>query len=118
MPNHYLILSVLLAASSVQAAVPARCELVGSNNRLTGQAISLDELERIGLRYASRNPRAPQVPFAYGNKTWVQLKGLYREGDQIYAYEQLWPPSGKPFSWGYALVRKRCILGVIGTRVE
>ena len=117
MPKRSLFLAVLLAASSAQAAEPDSCELAGHNNRLIGPELSLDDLEQIGLRYAARNPRAPQVPFAYGNQKWLQLKSLYRAGDRIYAYEQLWPPSGKPFSWGYALVRGNCILGAIGTRV-
>jgi hypothetical protein len=112
-----LILLLFLTARSAQATDQIGCERVGHNNRLSGTALSLRELEQIGLRYAADNPRAPQVPFAYGNKSWLQLKSLYREGDRIYAYEQLWPPSGKPFSWGYALVRGSCILGVIGTRV-
>jgi hypothetical protein len=110
-------LALLLVSSRAIGAAP-HCDPLDETVRLSGPNLSLSELEAIGLSRAASNPKAPQVPWAYGNKNWLFLKALYRPGDQIRAYEQLWRPSGKPFAWGYALVRGQCVLGVLTTRIS
>ena len=107
---------LLFAFASCEAAEPPPCQAADAI-RFSGPDLSIPQMEAIGLKYAARNPKAPQVPFAYGNKDWLWLKAQYRSGDRFVAYEQLWPPSGKPFAWGYALVRGQCVIGLLGTRV-
>ena len=111
----FVLFLAAFSLTSVEAAEP-RCDPVGESMRLIGPNLSLQELETIGLVIAARNPDAPQIPWAYGNKDWLALKGLHRPGDEIRAYEELWLPSGKPFAWGYALLRGKCILGALTTR--
>ncbi|MEA9554479.1 hypothetical protein VC273_00620 [Xanthomonas nasturtii] len=108
---------LIFTAGSAAAAPAATCQ-ESDNLRLDGLPLSTLQMEEIGLKYAAANTKAPQVPFAYGNKEWLWLKKQYRSGDYFVAYEQLWPASGKPFAWGYALVRGKCVLGVLNTRVS
>ena len=107
-------LLLLVACAEVSEATPChRSDAL----RFIGPDFSISQMEAIGLEYAARASKAPQVPFAYGNKDWLSLKAQYRPGDRFVAYEQLWPKSGKPFAWGYALVRGKCVVGLLGTRV-
>lgn len=108
---------LILTAGSVAAAQTAICQ-ESDKLRLDGLPLSIVQMEEIGLKYAAANKKAPQVPFAYGNKDWLWLKKQYRSGDYFMAYEQLWPASGKRFAWGYALVRGKCVLGVLSTQVS
>ncbi|ASK90167.1 hypothetical protein XAUB_16910 [Xanthomonas citri pv. aurantifolii str. ICPB 11122] len=108
---------LILTASSAIAAPAATCQ-ESDNLRFDGFPLSIVQMEQIGLTYAAKNTKAPQVPFAYANKDWLWLKEQYRPGDYFLAYEQLWPASGKPFASGYALVRGRCVLGVLSIRVS
>ncbi|WP_407470377.1 hypothetical protein ABFU55_00160 [Xanthomonas campestris pv. raphani] len=108
---------LILTAGSVAAAQTAICQ-ESDKLRLDGLPLSIVQMEQIGVTYAAKNTKAPQVPFAYGNKDWLWLKKQYRSGDYFVAYEQLWPVSGKPFAWGYALVRGQCVLGVLNTRTS
>ncbi|MCC5091482.1 MULTISPECIES: hypothetical protein [Xanthomonas] len=108
---------LILTASSAAAAPAATCQ-ESDNLRFDGLPLSIVQMEQIGVTYAAKNTKAPQVPFAYGNKDWLWLKKQYRSGDYFVAYEQLWPVSGKPFAWGYALVRGQCVLGVLNTRTS
>ena len=107
---------LVLATAQSLAAESSSCQ-ESDAIRLSGPNLSIQQMEALGLKYAARNPKAPQVPFAYGNKDWLWLKAQYLSGDRFVAYEQLWPPSGKAFAWGYALVRGQCVLGLLGTRV-
>ncbi|WP_242628770.1 hypothetical protein [Xanthomonas oryzae] len=108
---------LIFSAGSTAAAPAATCQ-ESDNLRFDGLPLSSVQMEEIGLRYAAKNIKAPQVPFAYGNKDWLWLKEQYRPGDYFLAYEQLWPASGKPFASGYALVRGKCVLGVLSTRTS
>ncbi|MCS3748214.1 hypothetical protein FHY18_003847 [Xanthomonas arboricola] len=108
---------LIFTAGSVAAAQTTTCQ-ESDNLRLDGLPLSIVQMEEIGLKYAATSTKAPQVPFAYGNKDWLWLKKQYRSGDYFVAYEQLWPASGKPFAWGYALVRGKCVLGVLSIRTS
>ncbi|WP_082925697.1 hypothetical protein [Xanthomonas nasturtii] len=108
---------LILTANNAAAAPAATCQ-ESDNLRFDGLPLSIVQMEEIGVKYAAANTTAPQVPFAYGNKDWLWLEKPYRSGDYFVAYEQLWPVSGKPFAWGYAIVRGKCVLGVLNTRVS
>ena len=108
------LLALLVLAPCARAE--PHCDPIDDSVRLSGPNLSLTQLEQIGLAYAAKNPKAPQVPWAYGNKNWLLLRSLYQPGDQIRAYEQLWRPSHQPFAWGYALIRGQCVLGALITR--
>ena len=105
----------LIPMSLVQASEPGSCEQ-SAQLQLVGQPLSVSQMETAGLKYAARNPKAPQVPFAYGNKTWRSLKAQYRLGDKFFAYTETLPPSTAPYARGYALVRGKCVIGSIRTR--
>lgn len=109
------LLTLIVVAPQAFAAEKLHCDPIDETIRPHGPNLSLAELERIGLDRAKTNPAAPQVPWAYGHGDWLLLKAMYRRGDQIRAYEQRWRPGGKPFSWGYALVRGQCVLGSLTT---
>ncbi len=109
------LLTLIAVAPQAFAVEKPHCDPIDETIRLPGPNLSLAELERIGLARARTNPAAPQVTWAYGHDDWLLLKAMYRPGDQIRAYEQRWCPGGKPFSWGYALVRGQCVLGSLAT---
>lgn len=108
---------LLVALTDARAGPVATCEPIDARVRLEGPVLTIAQVEEIGIRYAARNPKAPQVPFAYGNDRWLQLKALYRPGDVIRAYAQSWKPGDRPFAEGYALIRGKCVLGIITTHL-
>jgi len=108
--------ALLLAASCAIAGTDEGCERPDPTMRFHGPDLSVAELERIGQSFAARNPKAPQVPFAYAHKNWVWLKGQYRPGDRLVAFEGPRGHNAQPFAWGYALLRGKCSVGLLTTR--
>jgi len=108
--------ALFFAALQAVAGTGAKCEQPDPTMRFHGPDLSLQDLERVGLEFAARNPKAPQVPFAYAHRNWVWLKAQYRPGDRLVAFEGPQGHDGQPFAWGYALVRGPCLVGLLTTR--
>jgi hypothetical protein len=64
------------------------------------------EVEAKSLAELKQAPSAPQVPFGYMNRQWLELKAQMVEGDEIYAY-------GSEVEGGMVLIRKGCIVYVL-----
>lgn len=93
--------------SSCHATVSG-CETPSSTIRVFGPAITVKELEKIGMKFAAQNPEQPQVPFSRGHKHWLALKEAVRPGDLIRSYEGPRGASDRPISGGYVLLRGGC----------
>ena len=111
-----IVLVALVSFSAAASAAQIDGCMPQENVRLVGPALTVQQMEDIGLRYAARNPRAPQVAFAYGNSEWLALRGKFRDGDRFVASEEFFGKNQRTFGWGYALVRGRCLLGIIRLR--
>jgi hypothetical protein len=76
--------------------------------------LTIEQVEKESIESLKENPRKdiPQVPFAYGNDRWKELKSKYVEGDKFYFYgsdKESWRYSrGRS---GYVLVRNNMIIG-------
>ena len=100
------------------AGEPLRCQARDGRLHLTGPDISLSDMERLGYRPARPNRPAPTIPWAAGYKNWLIFKSAYRPGDRIRPYELSFKLGERPFEWGYALMRKDCLLFIFATKVE
>jgi hypothetical protein len=107
----FAVVGIVLATSC--HSTPSKqqpCRSLGDGFRLVGPPHSADELEAFGKTFAARNPAAPQVPFAYGNKQWELMKSLMRPGDMFREVDNPMVGPGLPFPDGYALVRGKCVV--------
>ena len=110
------IVALIFATSCAHGASTTQCDLPDPSIRFYGPSLSVTELEQIGREFAAKNPAAPQVPFAYGHKNWQWLKAQYQAGDRIQAFEGPQGHDGNPFAWGYALLRGKCLVGLLTLR--
>ena len=110
-------IAAMLTASSCAAAGPTeRCQPLGASYRVYGPQLSIPQIEKIGVELAAENPAAPQVPFAFGNKNWQELKALYQAGDAFRAFDgPRWTDSDLPIAGGYMLLRGNCVIGQMAT---
>ena len=112
-------ISLFLAAVIVAPETSAKgsCEPLPSGYRLLAQNYSVSELESLGLRFAARNPAVPQVPFAYAHRGWIQMRDLYRPGDELREFDSphLGPGGSSPD--GFVLMRGKCMISFMGLRI-
>jgi hypothetical protein len=111
-----LTIAIGLLAISGTTNATEKCRSVDRRFEVTGPSISLAEMERIGLEKARSRPAAPQVPWAYGHKDWLTFRSTFRPEDRILPYSQTFLLGERPYQWGYALFRGKCLLLVFPVR--
>ena len=102
--------ALIFSTSCAHGAVKTRCDLPHQSIRFYGPSLSVMELEQLGREFAAKNPAAPQIPFAYAYQNWEWLKAHHQPGDRIQEFEGPRGHDGKPFAWGYALLRGKCLV--------
>ena len=105
-----IVVLMLLATGSTSAAEAPVCQLPGKGIRVFGPALTVSQLERIGIAFAARNPAQPQVKFSRGNRSWLALKGAARPSDVVRSYDGPRGHDGNPISGGYILMRDTCVV--------
>src|SRR5688572_30325820 len=84
-----VLAAILMASCQTSATAPSAdsCISLDGGFRIVGRAYSVDELEKIGKTFASRNSKVPQVPFAYRNEQWNRMKSLMQPGDSLREFD-------------------------------
>lgn len=74
------------------------------------------QLDAIGMAAARQNPAVPQVPFAYANKQWEELKAIARPGDTFRTFDNrdVRSDPSTNFPEGILLMRGNCVIGLVG----
>jgi hypothetical protein len=69
---------------------------------------TIEELEKEHMIHIRETKQI--LPFGYSNKTWMKLKGLYRDGDKFFYVKYV---DGHFFVEHYVLVRGECVIGAL-----
>ena len=105
----------ILISGCATAHDPVSCKAPDPTTKIFGPELSAQDVEKIGIEMAAKNPEVPQVAFAYGNRNWEQLKSQYEPGDKFRQFEGPSYSDGRPIAGGYILLRGGCVVGQIAT---
>src|SRR5690348_4263055 len=110
-----VVICVLVSACSVRRDDQMACQNIGPLIPST-RTFTAAELDAVGMAAAKENPAVPQVPFAYGNKQWEQLKAIARPSDTFRTFDipGVGHAPSSEFPDGILLMRGNCVVGLLG----